>query len=90
MKGFGIAMTEAQARALSHEPQVVLVEEDSELEISDSSVSSFSLGAASSNSESHAPWLRNNILSNSGCPWSGGYYVCSYANDSLVESRSLG
>jgi subtilisin family serine protease len=84
MKGFGVAMTEAQARALSHEPDVSLVEEDSEIQLSGGSpTSGFSFDATRTATHMNPAFhFRGNPLSNTFCPWnSSGYYVCTYGND---------
>lgn len=73
MKGFGIALNEQQARALSRHPFVAMVEEDEELELA--TVSSPTILLRRSTTET----LRQELLANN-CPWQGSYWMCTYSD----------
>lgn len=74
MRGFGVQLTEPQARALTLHPFVEQVEEDAYgfVSASESAPASFAFSTAG----------RVGTNSSSACPWNtAGYYLCSYGDD---------
>ncbi len=73
LRGFGMVMSEEQARRLSRHPLVELVEEDEWLRTSNER-QGFDFRA-----ESEALRLAKSTAVDS-CPWNGSFYQCSYAD----------
>lgn len=86
MRGFGVSMNEAQARALSRHPLVEQVEEDEIVQLSDEPAPFNFEGVlrqprVALQKEKVNPFLRPETLANN-CAWQpGGYYACYYADD---------
>ena len=76
MRGFGVRLTESQARALMFHPAVEQVEEDGYVYLS---APAQAFDFASTMRASFTP----GIDSTSACPWNtGGYYACTWTDDS--------
>lgn len=76
IRGFGIALNENQARALSRHPLVAMVEADEELQLAVEPARGFDFATA--NPEPRRP-MRKQALANN-CPWAGSYFLCTYTD----------
>lgn len=82
MRGFGIRLSEAQARALLFHPFVAQIEEDGYVTLSaDTARPAFDFRAVR-RPESPSRTLTPRADSATACPWNtNGYFVCEYPND---------